>query len=422
MRSQRLGLPYMRGAVGYVAAVLIDALGSGLFLPLSLLYFQFVAGLPLGAVGLTLTVATLVTLPATPVTGILVDTFGARRVTIASQLLQAVGFVGYLFVRTIPALAATTVLVTIGTRMFYTANAVLVAEIAVPDERDRWYGFVGALRGAGGGVGIMLAGAVIAVGSRLGYQVLVAANALSFLVAAGLLLRLRTAPQPRRAQAATVRGYGMVLRDWPYLGFVASNFALILSAMVSSIALPIFVLGAVDAPRWTIGAVFAFTTVFAVVGQPIAIRVIERYRRTCVLIVAGVARGGACALFALALLVPRPLLLAYLIAVATLAAIAGMLHMPVSSALAADAGPVALRGRYLAVVEFSWGVAATLAPGMFTLLYAFGAAVPWAVLSLLALATVVPTLALERRLPSHAVRREYRISPFRPAIAAAEFE
>ncbi len=59
MRSQRLGLPYMRGAVGYIAAVLIDALGSGLFLPLSLLYFQAVAHLPLGAIGLTRTVATL---------------------------------------------------------------------------------------------------------------------------------------------------------------------------------------------------------------------------------------------------------------------------------------------------------------------------------------------------------------------------
>lgn len=420
MRSQRLGLPYLRGSVGYVVALFIDALGSGLYLPLSLLYFQSVAALPLGAVGLTLTIATCVTLPVTPITGVLVDTLGARRMTIVSQLLQAAGFIGYLFVRTIPTLAVTTLLVTIGTRMFYIANAVLVAEIAVPDERDRWYGFVGALRNAGGGLGIMLAGIVIAMGSRSGYQLLVAANAASFLVAAGLLLHLRTLPQPRRIADRAVRGYGAVLRDWPYLGFVASNLALVLGTMVSSIALPIFVLGALSAPRWTVGAVSTFTTIFAIVGQTGVIRVIERYRRTRVLMAAGMTRGAACALFALALLIPRPLLVPYLFGVATLAAISGMLHAPVSSALAADAGPVALRGRYLAAVEFSWGIAATLAPGMFTLLYGVGAAVPWTTLSVLALATIVPTLVLERRLPSHAIRREYRISPFRPAFATPQ--
>jgi hypothetical protein len=99
-----------------------------------------------------------------------------------------------------------------------------------------------------------------------------------------------------------------------------------------------------------------------------------------------------------------------------------MLHAPTASAVAADAGPVALRGRYLAIFELSWGLAAALAPGMFTVLYSVGSAVPWLVLAGLAAATIAPTLLLERRLPEHAVRRHYRISPFRPALAAPEAE
>jgi len=418
VRWQRLGLPYIGGSVGYITAVLIDALGSGLFLPLSLLYFQAVAGLPLSSVGLTLTAATLLTLPTTPATGILVDTFGAKRVLVASQLLQGAGFCGYLFVRTIPTLAITTVLITVGTRMFYTANATLVAEIAVPDERDRWYGLVGALRNAGIGVGSVFAGVMIALGSRTGYQLIVGANAVSFLIAAILLVQVRTNPRRQRPQATTGRqGYGVVLRDWPYMGFVVSNLALVVCSMVASIALPIFVLEALAAPRWTVGALSAFTTIFAVVGQPLIIRLIERRRRTRALAAAGIVRGCASALFALALLIPRPVLVPYLVVVATLLTVGGMLHTPVAAALAADAGPVALRGRYLAVVEFSWGLAAALAPAMFTVLYAVGTAVPWFVMAGLAIATVAPTLLLERRLPPQAVRRRYHISPFRPTIA-----
>ena len=418
MLAQRLGLPYMRGAIGYIAAVLIDALGSGLFLPLSLLYFQSVAALSLAAVGLTLTVATFMTLPVTPVTGIFVDLFGARRMTILSQLLQAAGFVGYLFVRTIPALVATTVLITVGTRMFYTANTTLVAEIAVPDERDRWYGLVASLRSAGIGAGGIIAGLMIVIGSRAGYQALVALNAASFLVAAVLLVRLQTTPGPRRAVALSPPRYGQVLRDWPFLGFAMSNLVFVICSMVTSTALPIFILEALAAPRWTVGAVFSFTTIFAVLGQTVVVRLAEKYRRTRVLVTAGIVRSVSSALFALALLVPRGIVVPYLFIVTTLFTFGGMLHAPTASALAAEAGPVTLRGRYLAVFEFSWGLAAALAPGMFTVLYTVGSAIPWLVLSGLAVATIAPTLVLERRLPSQAVRRHYRISPFRPAIAA----
>jgi MFS family permease len=64
--TQQLGLPKMRGHEALVIAFLIDALGTGLFLPFSLLYFQTIAGLALPAIGATLTVATLAGLIITP--------------------------------------------------------------------------------------------------------------------------------------------------------------------------------------------------------------------------------------------------------------------------------------------------------------------------------------------------------------------
>jgi len=417
MLSHHLGLPSMRGSVRYVVAAVVDALGSGLFLPLSLLYFTAVAHLPLSAVGLTLTATTFATLPLTPLAGILVDAIGSRRVTLISQFLQAGGFLGYLFVINIPTLALTSLLVTAGTRMFYAANAVLVAEIAVPDERDRWYGFVNALRNAGSSIGGVIAGGVIVGGSGTGYQALVAGNALSFVVSGILLLRLRTGSDLARhaVKKAQRGGFGVVLRDIPFLGYVLVNFAMALSSMIATIAFPVYLLEALHAPRWMIGGIGVGTTILILGGQTLAVRLTEGHRRTRVLLVANVIRSIGYLLYALAPLVPRHLLVPNLFIASTVSTVGGMLQLPVASALAAEAGPVALRGRYLGVFEFSYGIAAALAPGLFAALYALGMVIPWEVLAGLTAATIGPLLLVERYLPSRAVRREYRVNGFRPA-------
>ena len=115
---QRLGLPGLSGSVPLLVVLLVDALGTGLFAPFSLLYFHEVAGLPLPAIGLALSVATAAALPVAPITGFMVDRFGARRVVICAQLLQGVGVIAYLFVASVPALVPAALLVGVGQRVF----------------------------------------------------------------------------------------------------------------------------------------------------------------------------------------------------------------------------------------------------------------------------------------------------------------
>jgi MFS family permease len=90
MFAQCLDLPHIRGAGSFVVATLIDTLGTGLFLPFSLLYFHRVIGLPLSTVGVALSLAAIITVPMVPLSGMLVDRFGAKRVVLASQFLQGV--------------------------------------------------------------------------------------------------------------------------------------------------------------------------------------------------------------------------------------------------------------------------------------------------------------------------------------------
>jgi MFS family permease len=156
--------------------------------PFSLLYFKVVVGLPLPSIGLALSIATMATLIVIPMTGILVDRVGAKRIVIVAQILQGIGFFCYLLVTNFVMLLGFALLVTIGQFMFWSAYFTLVAEAGKPEERDRWYGLVSAVRIADIGLGGLLAGFVAAVLANNVYRLVIIFNALSFFLAAGLVL------------------------------------------------------------------------------------------------------------------------------------------------------------------------------------------------------------------------------------------
>ena len=203
--AEGLGLPKLSGRGTFLAVLLVDSLGTGLFAPFSLLYFHDGVGLPLATVGLALSAAAAFALPVAPLAGALVDRLGARRVVAAAQLLQGAGFLGYLMVDGAAALCVAALVVRVGQRAFWSSILTLVAEIATPNERDRWYGLAGAAQNAGTGAGGLLAGAAVAVGSDAGYLLVVAANALSFFLAGLLLLWRVDEPRARHAPGLHAR-------------------------------------------------------------------------------------------------------------------------------------------------------------------------------------------------------------------------
>ena len=142
------GLPHVcTGQWWYVASSLVNTLGSGLFYPFSVLYFHQVAGLSFPLVGLGLTLTTGVSLATVPMQGALVDRFGASRMVIAAHLLRAVGFLAYLLVHSFLAFILLAALIAIGNST--AAGDALIAEIAAPEERDRWFGLSRVLVNAG---------------------------------------------------------------------------------------------------------------------------------------------------------------------------------------------------------------------------------------------------------------------------------
>ena len=407
----RLGLPQTKGANSFILAAFIDALGSGIFGPFSLLYFKIRADLPLTSIGLALSTAMMATLLVIPLTGILVDRFGAKRVVISSQILQGFGFFGYLVVTNFATLVSFALLVTIGQSMFWSAYFTLVAEIGPPGERDRWYGLVGAVRASGIGLGSFLAGFVVAVTATYGYELVVIFNGLSFFFAAGLVL-FGVHKAQHRNSSVQMQGYSVVMRDWSFLLLIAANACFALCSNFIYLAVPVYFTTTLKLPIWFVGVTLAFNTGLIAMMQIVVVRWLEPFKRTRTLMTAGVLWCFWCFASAAALFIPHALRIPYLLVVVCLYGLAQMIHTPMSNALAAGSSPEALRGRYLAIFQYSFFLANIVGPSLFAFLFTIHPGLPWLAVAGVALIGSLVIFWIEPCLPRQAVwPREEMIRP-----------
>jgi len=400
-----------------LVAVLVDATGSGLWAPFALLYFHLVAGLSLSAIGAALSIAAVFTIPMAFVAGALVDRFGARRIVLAAQLIQGLGFLVYPHVHDVWGMIPATAVTAVGNRLFWSSYFTLIAEIARPDERDRWYGLVGSARNVGYALGGLSAGLLVGVAATDGYRVLVLVNAASFLVAAALVgwsgrslrwsRRSDDSPSPQPAPAGGQRSsssYAMLIRDRPFLVLIAANTLFAVCSIMLGVGVPVYAVLTLRIPAWAIGLLFASNTVLLGLTQTFVVRGLEPHRRTRALVLAGALWCVWSVLLGLALGVPRSVLPFYVLAVTVIYTLAELIHAPTSNALAAAAAPDEQRGRYLAVFQLSWTTATLVSPILFTSLFTLEPAIPWLIVGLFACVASVAMVWLEARLPRQAVR------------------
>ncbi|WUH88973.1 MFS transporter [Streptomyces sp. NBC_00433] len=403
------------GGPAYPAALFVDALGSGLYLPLTLIFIRDVTGLSTATVGLGVTVAAAVGTAANPLAGILVDRFGPRPVLIGTYLVRALGFALYPLVGTFPALLAVAALVALGDRAYYPATSSYTAAVAHGADRDRLYAWVAMARNVGFGLGGLLSAAALAVAGTHGFGMLALVNAASFLAAATTLALAGPRPAGHATtgpgtpeDAATPRrgGYRAVFADRPFLRLVAAEQAFTLAHSALPVALPLYAVTVLHTPPALLGVLFTLNTALLVVGQLPVRRLQSRARRTHALALGGLVFAVSMAAYAAAGHLPRGAWQITGLVVATLVYTAGeLLHTAPSSALAAALAPPAVRGRYLAVHQMTWAVAAVAAPAGFSVLIDTAGWLLWAVLATVLVLACAAVLGMSRGLPAAALLR-----------------
>ena len=393
----RLGFPSIGPHRRFVTAIAVDAVGSGVFMPVSMLYFLAVTQLSLVQVGAAISAAALVALPAGPLIGALVDRLGAKRILLTGNALQVAGFTAYLFVDGFVSVLASAMLVTLGLTSFWGAYGNIVAAISLPGERERWFGFLGALRNVGFAVGGLASGVAVAIGTDAAFGAVVVVNAVSYAVAFWLLLAVPEAP---REQHASLPGnWGTVLRDGPYRLLVLAQVGYSISIMILIYALPVYAVEVLDLPGWVGGVVFTVNCVMVGFGQGLVVNALTGHVRFRVLLLAQATFATSYVVFLVASELSLWVATAVVVVGCMVYTLAELLGGPVLSALAAEAAPEHLRGRYLSMIQLAWTLCGMVAPLLFAWLLDSGPASLWLVMLGICVVATLATTVLGRVLP-----------------------
>ncbi|MFE4262007.1 MFS transporter [Streptomyces sp. NPDC056883] len=413
MREERVA-----GERSLLLGVGISAIGIGMYIPFSLVFFHHVTGLSFALVGIVLTVTGLAGLAVMPLAGSAVDRFGARKVNLLLYAVRALGFALYPLAGSLPAFAAVALITALADRSFPIVQQSLIGEVARGGARDRLQASIRALQNAGMGAGALVVSGVLALWGTEGFTYTAWGNAVAFALAGLLVSRVKPVRHHANGEPGTAggapasakrppAGYRMVLADRPFLGLTAANFLTALGYSALSVLFPLYISTWLHGPDSLTGAAFTVNTALcAGIGVLIAGRVRRSGARRTRSAALGALLFAAAFVGQIVLGTVRPGQTATLVALLVIVVVytvGELVHSPSGGALSVSAAPEAVRGRYLATYQLSYSLATALAPSLFTGLLALDGRLPWAFLTVAALGAALALTRLERHLPAEAV-------------------
>ncbi|WP_128435479.1 MFS transporter [Streptomyces cyaneus] len=345
------------------SAQLANSIGDGAYYVTSALYFTHVVGLAPARVGLGLTVAWAVGSLAGVPLGRLADRRGPRGTAVLLALATALAVASFLVVDGfVPFVAAACAYATAQSGLAAARQALLAGLVSAGD-RTGLLAHLQSTLNAGLAVGAALGGLALNAGTREAYLGVLALDAVSFVVCAGVLVRLPS------VEPVSVRPRGSlgVLRDRPYAAVALLNTVLLLRLPLLSLVLPLWITRRTEAPAWLVSALFVLNTgavmlfqvraARGVTGLATATRAVRR---------AGWVMLAACVVFALSAGASLWVAVGFLVVGAVLQVVAEMGQSAGSWQLSFDLAPEGRVGEYQGLFGTGVTIARTLGPLLLT--------------------------------------------------------
>ncbi|MEU2762297.1 MULTISPECIES: MFS transporter [unclassified Streptomyces] len=244
-------------------ATFVNALGSGMFMSSSALYFTRVVHLPMSQVAFGLFAGAMVGLVAGILGGRIADRWGARETQIGVMSAGTVFMGCFLLVDAFWSFVLISVLTGVVFAADKSSRAPLIRAFGGEDPA-RFRAYLRAATNLGISLGALGAGVAIQLDTAPAYLSLVGGRALAFAGCALALLRL---PRPPRIPVPPLSGRWDALRDRPYLAATVLNCLMSLHFAVPTFLLPLWIVEHTDAPRWMVSGVLVLNTVLVITLQ-----------------------------------------------------------------------------------------------------------------------------------------------------------
>jgi MFS family permease len=346
----------------------VSYFGYGLILPFEIIYLHQIRGFGTATAGFVLAAILGTSTLVNPPAGAVLDHFRPKPILIAGNLASALGYAGFAFVDRPWQAFACAVVSGAGIGAAGTANQTLLITVITPEQRPASFALARVASNLGLGIGSTAAGFIISSGQHLrSFQMLYLFDAVTY--AAFAMVVLAIVPNARAVEpraTAMKGGFRVVARDRRFLIIIAANIVLIIVgyALYSNILPPYAVTHTHVGPAG-IGIMKLANTLFIVIAQIPATRVVKRMRRARAFAAASAIWTLALLAVLLATLIHSELgAIAFLAGVAIVFAIGECVHGVVLGPLVADLAPPHLLGRYMSMYALMGNGGLALGPAI----------------------------------------------------------
>ena len=335
----------------------IDRLGGNMLWPFFTLYITGRFEVGMTQAGLVLGTFSAFGLIGNILGGALTDKFGRKSIILVGLVFSALSTLSLGLVSEFSMLLPLAVGVGLLSRISGPAHQAMVADILPEEKRQEGFGILRVMANLTWVIGPIIGG-FIAGRSYLALFVIDAV--VSCLVAVLVFWKIpETKPDTGKepeSMARTFAGYGQVVRDRPFVAFLLVSMLMLIVYQQMYNSLSVFLRDTHGMPTQVFGFLMIASPITVILFQFSTTRIIKKYPPFLMMALGTffymIGFGmfgfvGTTWLFALALVIIT---------------IGEMVHMPTSSALAANFAPEDKRGRYMAVYGLAWGLPSIIGP------------------------------------------------------------
>ena len=203
--------------------IALSALGNGLVLPYTFIYFHNIRGFPIAVAGLIASYGAFSSLAISPLVGNLIDKWGPKPVLITSLLVSAAGFSLLSQVKTIPQAFLVTTICSTGQAAMWPSQNAISTELTPEHLRERVFGAQFAMLNLGIGIGGLVSSLVVTLDNARTFELLFIGDGLSYLVYLVVVLTIRGVGRrsalERLERSKLAGGWADVLADKTFVKF-----------------------------------------------------------------------------------------------------------------------------------------------------------------------------------------------------------
>lgn len=347
----------------------LSLFGTGMTEPYLILYLHQLRGIPLSLSGMVIGISGLAGVTAVPISGMLSDLFGEKRIFLAALIVDAVGRICFAgaFNEEWAFLAA--VLSGAAAAGSWNALSVILADSVENAQRGSIFGVAFALQNLGSGLGAALSGILLQSHSIAPFQLVFVLDAVTFILFALFSYRWivnspkKISVSPHKKDISHFSNHALTENDKILIG-LALGYSLIAMVMtgLTTTLFPQWVTEQARVSVYVIGEAFLANSLVIIIGQLIILRVIKNIRRTRAIAAAALIFALGYSIIFVSGLLQSVLASFGLICSLAVTAVAETILFSSLPALVNDLAPRQARGRYNSVINAAWQAGSIFGP------------------------------------------------------------